>query len=871
MSTKKTKFASFSALLLLFLSISPIPNAFCLPTGFRDEGVNFKSGTTGFSFVPKENGAHMLLICQRKGEVIAMLEPDTPDSQTVTVLDIEHKVCRDGERGISQIQPHPNFLRNRYIYLFYTYDKHGNCEFSTTNGPVNVVSRFRLTEDLKMVDEKILLQTSPLPAKVHNAGDMVFGNDGFLYVSIGDGGEANVYSNAQKLNTLLGSIVRITDSGGIPPDNPFRGDSDSACSGEGATSSSRRCSEIFAYGFRNPFRFAMNPNEKGFTQLFVSDVGGATWEEISEVTSQKPGLNYGYRYREGPCKRGSKSDCKPDDKYEDPLYWYEHNSDGDGAVTGGAFVPNDIGWPQAYRNKFMFADFVFKKIYLLERDGDWCRNCNPPRPEYERNEFRSLDSIGQPVQLTFGPYKNTQALYYSVWDPDGRYTIRRVIYEGGDDSSNNAPDASIKIEDRNYRVGEDIVFDGSESSDPDNHRLVYRWDFGDGDTSTLRVKTKSYSRPGTYVVSLTITDELGFGDKKYATVVVGNPPTPVIHSPRPGTTFAVGEVFTLVGSAKDDDGNPLSDSDLTWEVRQHHNTHYHPFLEPTKGNQITIPGAPSPEDFEASTNSYLEVLLTATDKDGVTSTVTVDIMPKTKSIYFSTDPPGLEVILDGFDIETPKDRPLEVITWINHNLVIDVKDQKGYGFDGLSNGVQSRHSEIKIGDESDMFVIKFSSPTSQERCSTIYDILCSTDELSEFCAVIEAAGLRNAFQSGAWTVFAPTNQAFSEFPTDLMQSEYVVFSSGESRLEDVILFHTSDTAVLFKNDLPCVAGRNLVPSAIGKDSRTLCDRHVPRFQKGKGNADNALPEIVNFDIQACNGVIHTINKILLFDNLVPIL
>ncbi|KAG7346756.1 PKD domain containing protein [Nitzschia inconspicua] len=816
MSTKKT--ASFSALLLLFLSISPIPNAFCLPAGFRDEGVNFKSGTKGFSFVPKENGGHMLLVCQRKGEVIAMLEPDTPDSQTVTVLDIEHKVCRDGERGISQIQPHPNFLRNRYIYLFYTYDKHGNCEFSTTNGPVNVVSRFRLTEDLKMVDEKILLQTSPLPAKVHNAGDMVFGNDGFLYVSIGDGGEANVYSNAQKLNTLLGSIVRITDSGGIPPDNPFRGDSDSACSGEGATSSFRRCSEIFAYGFRNPFRFAMNPNEKGFTQLFVSDVGGAAWEEISEVTSQKPGLNYGYRYREGPCKRGSKSDCKPDDKYEDPLYWYEHNSDGDGAVTGGAFVPNDIGWPQAYRNKLMFADFVFKKIYLLERDGDWCRNCNPPRPEYEKNEFRSLDSIGQPVQLTFGPYKNTQALYYSVWDPDGRYTIRRVIYEGGGDSSNNAPDASIKIEDRNYRVGEDIVFDGSESSDPDNHRLVYSYPFA------------------------TTRDNL-----------------------------CRWEVFTLVGSAKDDDGNPLSDSDLTWEVRQHHNTHYHPFLEPTKGNQITIPGAPSPEDFEASINSYLEVLLTATDKDGVTSTVTVDIMPKTKSIYFSTDPPGLEVILDGFDIETPKDRPLEVITWINHNLVIDVKDQKGYEFDGLSNGVQSRHSEIKIGDESDMFVIKFSSPTSQEGCSTIYDILCSTDELSEFCAVIEAAGLRNAFQSGAWTVFAPTNQAFSEFPTDLMQSESVVFSSGESRLEDVILFHTSDTAVLFKNDLPCVAGQNLVPSAIGKDSRTLCDRHVPRFQKGKGNADNALPEIVNFDIQACNGVIHTVNKILLFDKLVPIL
>ena len=705
----------FSIILLILCDVSRIH---CLPAGFRDEGVNFKSGTTGFAFVPREKGGHMLLICQRKGEVIAMLDPDIPDSKTVKVLDIEDKVCNQGERGISQVQPHPDFLANRYVYLFYTYDKNGNCKFSDSEGPVNVVSRFRLTKDLKMVDEKVILQTTPLPAKVHNAGDLVFGKDGYLYVSIGNGGMANEYSNGQKLNTLLGSIVRITDSGGIPNDNPFTDENDMACSDDGRTSSSRRCSEIFAYGFRNPFRFAMNPNEKGFTQLYVSDVGGATWEEISEVSSLRPGLNYGYREREGPCKRGSKRNCRPDRKYEDPVYWYDHNSEGDGAVTGGSFVPNGT-WPNEFDNDFIFADFIFQKLYVLKQSGNSCRNCTPPRPAYEREELHDLKSIGQPVQVTFGPYKNSQALYYSIWDPEGGYTLRRLVYNGGSNSNNRSPEAHIYIEEKVYDVGQEIVFDGSESFDPDGDKLAYTWDFGDGGQSSLEVKRRSYKSPGTYVVSLTVEDSVGFHDKKHATVIVGIPPSVIIRSPQPFTTFAVGDVFTLVGSANDRDGNQLSDADLTWEVRQHHNTHYHPFLEPTSGNKITIPGAPAPEDFHASTNSYLEVLLTATDSNGVRSTTSVDIMPKMKQVFFLTDPPGFKLTLDGFEIDTPVNGSLKVTTWVNHNLVIDIEDQKGYEFESLSNGVQTKHSEVLIREDTDMLVAKFLPAAPQEGCETV--------------------------------------------------------------------------------------------------------------------------------------------------------
>lgn len=73
----------------------------------------------------------------------------------------------------------------------------------------------------------------------------------------------------------------------------------------------------------------------------------------------------------------------------------------------------------------------------------------------------------------------------------------------------------------------------------------------------------------------------------------------------------------------------------------------------------------------------MKVLLTAKDRYGVMSIAAVVILPKTKTIYLSTDPPGFELTLDGFDIRTNEEEPFEVVTWVNHNLVIDVDDQSG--------------------------------------------------------------------------------------------------------------------------------------------------------------------------------------------------
>ena len=365
----------------------------------------------------------------------------------------------------------------------------------------------------------------------------------------------------------------------------------------------------------------------------------------------------------------------------------------------------------------------------------------------------SLHFLWFSQKMTFGPYKDSQALYYSLWGPQGEFSIRRIIYVGdnyihkpdgdkgtdaredqnvaesgssnsnsneADDSIeekdekeedaedkvvNSAPDAEIRIEGQhvkkgqNYGIDEVIVFDASESFDPDGDALVYSWNFGDGTGSTKAIQAHAYDTPGAYRVKLTVQDPHGFTNQISRLITIGTLPEPFILSPRENLKFEVGDEIQLFGHAVDGDGNYLDKSNLVWEVRQVHNTHYHPFLDATRGNMILAPPAPSPEDFQASTNSFLRVLLTATDpKTNLTGTIIRDVMPETQALYFSTDPPGLELTLDGFDVKTPEEEgvPLEVITWINHNFTIDVKDQGDMVFQSWSDGAEERFSKTIV-------------------------------------------------------------------------------------------------------------------------------------------------------------------------------
>jgi glucose/arabinose dehydrogenase len=191
----------------------------------------------------------------------------------------------------------------------------------------------------------------------HNGGDLAFGPDGYLYLSVGDGGGSGDPGNhAQNPARLLGKILRLDVTGtagggayGIPADNPWAGNP--RC-GPGANAAA--CPEIFAQGLRNPWRLAF---DAGTGALWAGDVGQNAREEINVVVR---GGNYGWRCREGTSTYNT-SGC-PTGGFAAPVHDYPH-ADGNGSVTGG-FVYRGAALP-GLAGRYLFADYLSGRIWSL--------------------------------------------------------------------------------------------------------------------------------------------------------------------------------------------------------------------------------------------------------------------------------------------------------------------------------------------------------------------------------------------------------------------------------------------------------------------------------------------------------------------------
>jgi uncharacterized surface protein with fasciclin (FAS1) repeats len=144
-------------------------------------------------------------------------------------------------------------------------------------------------------------------------------------------------------------------------------------------------------------------------------------------------------------------------------------------------------------------------------------------------------------------------------------------------------------------------------------------------------------------------------------------------------------------------------------------------------------------------------------------------------------------------------------------------------------------------------------------CTPITDILCNDEDnnysTKAVCEAIKISELDDDLNEETWTIFAPNDKAFEKLGRQNL--DYLVFNTSDTvPLVDLLLFHVIPGLVLSTNELPCVAGSNLIEMANGEDSRTLCRKKVtPYAQKGRYNTDDALPTIINSNIQACNGVV----------------
>lgn len=438
-------------LLLAFWHCATAVFAQTLPPGFVDEPVATIGGPTAIAFTPDGR----MLVTTQGGTLRVVkngsLLPTAALTFNTAASGNEPKICTASERGLLGVAVDPNFASNNFVYLFYTARNGSGCEtgvtygtatvYSATGRAVNRVSRFVLGSNdlISAATETIIVNNMPSPGGNHNAGDVHFGKDGYLYISIGDGGTDYAGDSgsgggndaARDKHVLTGKILRVTSTGGIPPGNPFTGAGTGVCAVTGATAAGNHCQETYAWGLRNPFRIAPDPNAVG-TRFYLNDVGQGVWEEVDELQA---GVDFGWYCREGAHDNSTTGKCNPrPPSMVDPVFEYQHGGtnvpgttiSGCNSITGGAFIPNGI-WPPDYDGKYLLADFVCGAMFRIATTG------TPAAPITSATTFASNLGGSSATSLTFGPYLATQALYYTSYASGGQ--VRRIRYPQTSDVS----------------------------------------------------------------------------------------------------------------------------------------------------------------------------------------------------------------------------------------------------------------------------------------------------------------------------------------------------------------------------------------------------------------------------------------------------
>jgi glucose/arabinose dehydrogenase len=307
-----------------------------------DPGLRLQRVASGLAspvFLTSPSGDDRLFVVEQPGRIRIV-----QNGQLLSrpFLDIASRVASGGERGLLSLAFHPHYSTNGLFFVDYT-DANGDTR----------VERYVVSADPNLADPasaKLILSVAQ-PYPNHNGGLVLFGPDGRLYIGLGDGGSGgDPQGNGQNRGTLLGSILRIDVDAGepyaIPADNPFR-----------TTPGARP--EIWAYGLRNPWRFAFD----GQSLLYIADVGQNQWEEINVVPASAGGRDFGWNIREGRHCYGSGSCASTG--LTDPVLEYGHNPEC--SVTGG-FVYHGTALPDLDGHYF-FSDYCAGWIRSFHYNG----------------------------------------------------------------------------------------------------------------------------------------------------------------------------------------------------------------------------------------------------------------------------------------------------------------------------------------------------------------------------------------------------------------------------------------------------------------------------------------------------------------------
>jgi glucose/arabinose dehydrogenase len=548
------------------------------------------------------------------------------------------------EEGLQGVGVDPGFATNRFIYLYYAPPlstpagdaPDTGTDFSAWNG-VNRLSRFTLTADWKLSAERTILD---VPASrgicCHVGGDIDFDAAGNLYLSTGD--DSNPFQSAGysplderanrnpafdaqrtagNTNDLRGKILRIK----VNADGTYTSPSGNMF----APGTAGTRAEIYAMGFRNPFRMTV---DKATGVVYVGDYGpdaGASSTrgpsgqvEFNRVTA--PG-NYGWPYCTGTNTTaetyadfnfatgavGAKYNCAGGPVNNSPRNtglgtlppakssWIRYGGDAGTPAEFGGGSESPMGGPVYRYNASSTSTTKFPQsldghFFAGELGRGWIKPIHVGT-DGSVGEISNFPWNGKQVMdLAFGPDGALYVLDYGTgyFNGDENSALYRYDYVGG---GNRAPTAVANADKRSGQAPLTVQFSSAGSSDPEGGALTYRWDFGDGTSSTAANPSKTFTANGVYDAKLTVTDPQGATGSANVQIGVGNTaPTVRINAPGDGQVFSFGDTisYSVTVTDPEDPGIDCSKVKMTYVLG--HDQHGHQITSKNGCNgTLTIP------------------------------------------------------------------------------------------------------------------------------------------------------------------------------------------------------------------------------------------------------------------------------------------
>lgn len=593
-------------------------------------------------------------------------------------IDLSAIVNKATDRGLLGIAVDPKFPQKPYVYLSYVWDPPGFTRDAKDSRLIRVVRYVADAEQSYNVavaeSEEVILGRNSRPEFIapppaityperascmtgltmagtpirdciacdslsHTSGTLMFSPEGYLLASFGDGANydypSQVAFNAQNLDAMSGRIVRVDpETGDGVPGNPYFDPADPG---------SNR-SKVWSLGYRNPFRFTINPKNG---QVYAGDVGTSYYEEINAGK----GGNFGW-----PCYEGGFTDraqqegqatiserqvgfkrapatidfcnamyARGPSEVLAPLFNYRHPYDANGkdlgaSITGVAFY-SGTSYPDKYRGALFFADYARLFIKYLTFDG----NGMPTVHEFAKEVGSNLGA----VQLITGPDTNVYAVYLDLKTRTGGVRRFRPII-----GANNPPLARASVNPLSGATPLVVSFSSVGSSDPDGQPIEFQWDFGDGESSTEQNPVHVYTRVGTFTAKLTVkesTSPFATTSKSFVIRTGVLPPVAFIDAPDPSVRFEIGKVVHFSGRT-----TPATDVTMSWSILQRHNLHEHLVSEVAGASGSFVPE-------EHCDNCSYELCLMAQGQGGLIDQKCLPVPPRTADYTFASVPPGAPI------------------------------------------------------------------------------------------------------------------------------------------------------------------------------------------------------------------------------------